>query len=263
MRTVPAVARSVAIIDLITRAAEAPKVSTIASELGIPRNTTYELIATLQEADLVEIGLDGRITPGFRLFEWGGAYARSVDLIQQASLVAREVASEHNVTVHVAVLEGREVVYLVKEEGNQHVRMGSGIGRRVPAHATGVGKALLAQLSPSRLQELLGRQPLTRLTAGTITDPKVLISELTIIADTGIAYDNEESSTDVSCVAHVVRNDRGDVIAGLSISTLASRVTEDVRSQLAAVAIDGANRLSQRLGWPGANRTLIGDKWTS
>lgn len=245
-RRVPAVSRAIAIIDLVTAADEPVKVSHIATALDIPRNSTYELVATLAEAALVEVGIDGRVGPGFRLFEWGGAYAQSLDLIAQARAVAAEFAAELNATVHVARLTGRHVVYLVKQEGGQHVRMGSAEGRRVPAHATGVGKALLAALTPSELDRLLDG-PLERLTPNTITSRKALRQELAEAARVGVAFESEESSAEVCCVAAPVRDHRGEVVAALSISTLASRWDER-RDALSSAAIDAALQLSRRLG---------------
>jgi DNA-binding IclR family transcriptional regulator len=245
-RRVPAAARSIAIIDLVTSTDERLKIPQIGARLGIPRNSTYELIDTLAEADVISVSTDGRVSPGFRLFEWGGAYAQSLDLIGEARQVASELAERLNETVHVARLIGSDVVYLVKQEGEQHVRMGSAEGRRVPAHATSVGKMLLASLEPERLDEILSG-PLPRLTPNTIVDHTALRRELAEAARAGVAFETEESSPEVCCVAAPIRDHRGTVVAALSISTLATR-WDSSRDDLATAAVEAAGQIARRLG---------------
>jgi len=250
MRSVGAVDRACGILDLVARATEPPRISAIALRLGIPRNTTYELINTLCRQSFLEVGVDGRVRLGFRVFELGGAYAQSLDLIREARLVAHEVAMSCNETCHVARLEGREVVYLVKEEGNQLVRMASAVGRRLPAHGTGVGKMLLAHLRRTELLRRLSGVQLERMTPNTIARSNELIAELDLIAARGYATDKEESTPGVRCVAAPVRNDRGEVVAAMSISVPAARMGSRRQGELAAVVMDAAAQLSRRLGSP-------------
>lgn len=248
MRTVAAVNRATAILDLVSRAVEPPRVSAIARSLGIPRNTTYELVHTLASHSFLELGADGRVRLGFRLFELGGAYAQSLDLIREARQVAHEVAARCNETCHVVRLEGREVVYLVKEEGNQLVRMASVVGRRLPAHGTGVGKVLLAHLPrPELLKRLEGVQ-LEQMTPRTITSLPDLLNELDRTAARGYATDDGESTPDVRCVAAPIRDDSGEVVAAMSISVPAGRMGARRQRELAELVVEAAVRLSRRLG---------------
>lgn len=250
MRSVAAVDRACSILDLVARASEPPRVSAIAIRLGIPRNTTYELIGTLCGQGFLELGVDGRVKLGFRLFELGSAYAQSLDLIREARAVAHDVASRCNETCHVAQLEGREVVYLVKEEGNQLVRMASAVGRRLPAHGTGVGKVLLAHLPRTELLQRLSGVQLEQMTPNTITDLNELVAELNQIAARGYATDKEESTPDVRCVAAPVRDDRGEVVAAMSISVPAARMDARRQGELVAEVMEAAAQLSRRLGSP-------------
>lgn len=249
MRHVPAVDRAVAIIDLVCRSGVELRVAAIATHLGIPRNTCYELIGTLVDADLLRMSADGLVTPGFKLFEWGGAYSSALDPIAEAVDVAKQIAVRADATVHVARLAGRFAVYLVKEEGTQHIRIGSAVGRQIPAHASGVGKILLASLRTTDRRRLLGAQPLEKLTPHTQTSVRALLAELNDIAAAGVAHDHEESTEDVSCVAAPVRDGRGAVIAGLSISSLSTRVVGERLTELEALCKEGADQLSRRFGW--------------
>jgi IclR family KDG regulon transcriptional repressor len=249
-RLVRAVTRACAILDLLAQAREPERISDVGRKLGLPRNTTYELIRTLMHLNLVQMDGPGRVRLGFHLFELGSTYAQSIDLIREARLVAREVVNQCNETTHVAVLEGREVVYLAKEEGNQAVRILSAVGRRVPAHGTGVGKAILACLPRAEIGRRLQGIQLEKMTANTVTDIDLLFQELDETRKRGYALDHQESSPGVCCVGAAVRDDRGEVVAGMSISAPASRMTPEREGELAALVSAAARRLSQRLGHP-------------
>jgi IclR family KDG regulon transcriptional repressor len=250
MREVSAVRRACAILDFLAQTAEPPSVAAIGQALSIPRNTTYELVHTLKAYQFVEIADNGRVKLGFRVFELGGAYAQSLDLIREAREVTRQVVGRCNETCHVARLEGIEVVYLVKEEGTQLVRILSAVGRRVPAHATGVGKALLAYLPREELLRRLNGVQLRRMTPNTVTDVATLLKELDQVAARGYATDNEESTPDIRCVGSPVRDDRGQVVAAISIAVPARRMGGTRQRDLAALVVDAATSLSRRLGCP-------------
>jgi len=244
------VARACAILSLVARSEQAPRISTIARQLGIPRNTTYELVSTLCADDFLEVAGDGSVGLGFRVFELGSAYAQSLDLIREAREAAHVVVAECNETCHVARLEGREVIYLVKEEGNQFVRMSSAVGHRLPAHGTAVGNVLLAHLPRPELIELLSAAPLPKLTPNTITDVDALVLELDRTLARGYATDDEESSPAVKCVGAPVRDGTGRVVAAMSVSALALNMGSRREAELSRLVMDAADRLSSRLGSP-------------
>ena len=177
MRVVNAVARADAIMGLVASTARPLSIGSIARDLGLPRNTTYELVFTLCECRLLRMGVDGRVSPGIRLFELGGVYVASLDWVEEAREVAREVRDLSGETVQVAMLDGRDAIYLVKEESQKAIRMASSIGRRLSAHASAIGKVLLAGLPYMDLVALLGTQSLERLTEHTIVDPAQLMEE--------------------------------------------------------------------------------------
>jgi IclR family transcriptional regulator, KDG regulon repressor len=249
MRRVSSLARACAIVDLVARSAKPPRVSFIAKSLGIPRNTTYELVNTLCAENCLEIEPDGAVRLGFRLFEFGSAYAQSLDLIRESQATARQVVARCNETCHVARLEGREVVYLVKEEGNQFVRMSSAVGHRLPAHGTAVGKVLMAHLPRRELDQRLNGVALEKMTANTITDLGELARELDRTLALGYATDHEESTPAVRCVAAPIRDSSGTVVAGVSVSVLALNMGSRREGELARLIVNAADLLSSRLGY--------------
>jgi len=249
MRLVPAVLRAFSILDTLADAPEPLKVSQLAARLDVPRNTTYELVNTLVHLRAAEFAPDGRVALSRHLFELGSRYAQSLNLVSEAQVVARQLVDVHNETVHVAILEGLDVLYIVKQDSRQDVRMVSALGRRLPAHCTAVGKVLLAHLEPQARALLTDGVELRALTSRSITSHDALERELALIRDRGFATDDRESNEDVRCVAAPIRDERGQVIAGMSISVPTVRMDQRRQRALAAAVSEAADDLSSRLGY--------------
>jgi IclR family transcriptional regulator, KDG regulon repressor len=153
--------------------------------------------------------------------------------------------------VHLAMLDGVEVVYLAKVDSIHAVRMVSAVGRRLPAHCTGVGKALLAALSDEELARRYGEDdaaPLPAMTPSSLATVGALRATLAQVRVRGHSIDDCESNTDVRCVAAPVYDHRGTAIAAMSISVPISRTTTGWPGALADLVRDGARDLSRRLG---------------
>jgi DNA-binding IclR family transcriptional regulator len=150
-----------------------------------------------------------------RLFELG-ARVRGKRALREAALpFMQDLYEATHHTVHLAVLEGVDVVYIDRIRGHQPVRLPSAVGGRQPAHCTGVGKALLAY-HPDVLAEL-GQSGLRAKTRYSITDLSVLEGVLAGVRDCGVAIDREEAVLGVHCVAAPIFID-GDAVASLSVS---------------------------------------------
>jgi IclR family transcriptional regulator, KDG regulon repressor len=248
MRLTPAVVRAVDVLDAVAGSGEPLRVSALAQALDVPRNTAYELVNTLAARNLVHLDSDGRVRLGFHLFELGSVYAQSLDLFNEARPIVRDVVRACNETTHVAMLDGRHAVYLIKEEGTQSVRILSAVGRRVPAHGTAVGKAILAFRPREETLARLKGARLETLTPNTITDLDALLAELDRTVERGYSTDNEESSPEVCCVAAPIRNEQDEVVAGISIAAPRSRMSARRRKELARLVMGAAEHLSRRLG---------------
>lgn len=225
-------------------------VAEITAQLGIPRSTAYELVQTLVARQCLR-AVDGhshRYDLGLHLFELGSAYADSVELSEQGRQIAQDLVARSDETVHVATLDGTEVVYLVKADSPKAVRMVSAVGKRLPAHCTAVGKALLSGLDDGEVARRYGDREWIRMTPNSLANLDALLAELAQIRDRGLALDDCESNVDVRCVAAPVRDASGQVVAGLSISVPAHRA-DRLSDELAGYVADGARALSERLGY--------------
>jgi IclR family transcriptional regulator, KDG regulon repressor len=252
-RAVPAVSRALDILELFldTTTLSAPD---IVERLGLPRTTVHELIGTLVDRAYLTAapGQPTRYRLGLRLFQLGSGFAENLDLVREAQDVAADVAAESDEAVHVAVLDGTDVVYVARADSTHPVRMVSAVGRRLPAHCTGLGKVLLAGLPAETLE---ARYPSDRhlpaMTPRSITSMTKLKARLADIRDAGIAYDDAESNDDVYCVAAPVYDHTGSMAAAISISVPGVRWTPPRRDEWSELVRKGAAALSQRLGHRG------------
>ncbi|MBK1787953.1 IclR family transcriptional regulator [Prauserella cavernicola] len=198
---------------------EALGVREISRRTGLAASTVSRIVRELVEHKFLEqAGSEVRI--GLRFFELGEQAATPHELRRLALASMSDLRGATRQTVHLAVLDGTEVVYVIKLRSRTAPPLGSRVGGRLPAHATGVGKALLAFAGTAVVDRVIA-EGLTRLGPGTITSPARLREELAAIRESGIAYETEESGPGVECVAAPIRHRGGTPIAGLSISTRA------------------------------------------
>jgi DNA-binding IclR family transcriptional regulator len=188
------------------------------------------------------------------LFQLGAAFAGRLDLVREANGVTRDVAAVCDEAVHVAVLDGADVVYLVKVDSTHPVRMVSAVGRRLPAHCTAVGKILLSSLDPAGLDAVLAAGAvadgaLPGMTPASITDPDRLRDHLDQVRADGLAVDDGESDSAMRCVAAAVRDHSGATVAAMSVSAPIIRWTPRTRVEWARLVREGAATLSTRMGY--------------
>ncbi|SNY40511.1 IclR family transcriptional regulator [Paractinoplanes atraurantiacus] len=254
-RVVPAVSRALDILELFLHR---PQLSAreVMERLDLPRTTVHELLVTLVERSylIVVPGQPVQYRLGLPLFQLGAAFAGRLDLVHEAQNVTREVAAVCNEAVHVAVLDGADVVYLVKVDSTHPVRMVSGVGLRLPAHCTAVGKVLLSSLGRAALDDVLAKGVLPGMTPDSITDPDRLREHLERVRADGVAVDVGESDGAMRCVAAGIRDHSGAVIAAMSVSAPIIRWTPEAHGEWTQLVRDGAARLSARMGYPQQSR---------
>jgi IclR family acetate operon transcriptional repressor len=150
--------------------------------------------------------------------------------------------SEIGETANMAVLEGDAVVYVAQVPSAHSMRMFTEVGRRVPAHCTGVGKALLSELSDTEVLELLRRTGMPANTPRTLTDPQALLRELAQIRTQGWAADDAEQEAGVRCVAVPVKG--APARTAISVSGPSGRITAGRVAHIAPVLQQVAKRLA-------------------
>jgi DNA-binding IclR family transcriptional regulator len=250
-RTVPAVVRAMDILELFLDADAELTPRDFAGRLGLPRTTVFELLNTLVSRGYLARTDDDtpRYRLGVRVFQLGSAYSERLDMAREGRSVAEQVAGLCDETVHVAVLDGSDVVYIAKVDSTRSVRMVSAVGRRLPAHCSAVGKMLLAGLSSDAVRARLPQdRPLPALTPHTLTSLRRLERELERIRVEGVAFEHGESNEDVSCVSAPVYDHGGSMVAAMSISVPSSRWSHKSDMEWVQLVTEGAAQLSRRLG---------------
>jgi DNA-binding IclR family transcriptional regulator len=152
--------------------------------------------------------------------------------------------------VHLAVLDGSEIMYVFNLESTQAIRMRSDVGVRKPAHCTAEGQAILA-FQPVDVIERVMRDGLSRRTPQTVTDPQALKKVLESVRARGCAIEDEESELGMRCVAAPLRNDAGEVVAAIGLGGPVSRLSKKALATFVPHVIETAAAISARLGHRG------------
>lgn len=213
-------ARAAAIVGAFDERAPVLPLAELARRTGLPKSTTHRIVAELVALRVLERQESGPSGEGYRLgmwlFERGELVPAHRSLSEAALPVMEDLREATRQRIHLAVLEGVDVVY-VEILGSSGVDVTSRTGGRLPAHATGVGKAILAYSSAATVRARI-EAGLPRLTPRTIATPGQLTRELRTIRTVGMAQDREESHLGISCVAAPVFGADHKVRAGLSVT---------------------------------------------
>lgn len=231
----PAVTRAAAILHLLAENAGMPAgPSELARRLGLPKSS----IANISSA-LADTGLLRRVGTGFalgrRLAELGGAYLAAVDEVQEFYETCQELPSASEETVQLAILDGVEMTYLARHDGQQPVRLTSQIGRRLGASHTATGKAALASLDDHEIRRRFEGRRLPVMTSRSHASVGALLEELLVIRQRGYAIDDEETVEGVVCYGIAIPGRRpGEGPYAASITLLKVRATDERERMLLA-----------------------------
>lgn len=239
-------------LDVLEALAAAPRrcsLVELARALQIPKSSLHGILRTLMQRGWVEADTTGtRFGLGIRALQVGAAYLETDDAAELLAGVLDRLAAQFGETVHLGRLDGPHVVYLAKRESVHPLRLYSAIGRQLPAHATALGKVLLAQRGDDAVDRLLN-WPLPALTSHTITDPEALHRELAATRDRGYAVDREENTEGIVCFAMAVPL-QNPASHAISLSVPAARLDARSEGQIVAALREAMTQL-------GAARSLI------
>jgi DNA-binding IclR family transcriptional regulator len=247
---IQSVARALAILDGLAEARGELALNEIASRLGLAKSTAHGLISTLKEFGYIEqSSFTAKYKLGLRLFEVGSVVALGWDVRTIAAPYIQKLLEEMRETVHLVILDKYEVLYIDKRESSESLRIASQVGMRLPAHCTGVGKVLMAYLSPEERREIIVAKGLPRYTRNTLTDAASLEAEFSRIREQGYAVDNEEIMDSLKCVAAPIRDQGGEVISAVSLSGPISRMQGERFQTAVTLVRKTAADISASLGY--------------
>ena len=243
----PAVTRAAAILDLLAENGSVPAgPSELARRLGLPKSSIANICGALADAGLVRRVGTG-FTLGRKLAELGGAYLTSVDLVQEFYEACNELPTGSEETIQLAVLDGVEMTYLARHDGQQPVRLTSQIGRRLPASVTATGKAALASIEDADVKRRFEGRELPVLTPRSLATVDALVADLDVVRSRGYSMDDEETVEGVVCFGVAIPGRRpGEGPYAASITLLKVRAT----AERVPALVDDLYRLARRLSDP-------------
>ena len=222
----------------------------LATRSGLHKSTAYRILDVLRGNRLVEFNPSTRrYHLGLRLFELGALAVSRLNLTTIAQPELEWLVEQSGETAHLCVLDGVDVVYLVKVQSARALSMPSSVGRRNPAHCAGVGKAILAFLQQDRLHAILKEMRFAPVTPMTLISRDKLLKDLKETRRRGYAIDRGEMHEELRCVGVPVFDHSGTVVAGISIAGPWFRMTDSAIPKLAEHTLAAANRISRQLGY--------------
>jgi len=226
-------------------------VTEVAGTLGIPKSGAHLLLSTLAAEGLLQRAPGGRYRLGWSLFELSQTKLETTDFLLIARRMMEQLVAGWGETAHLAVLVDGQVLYVEKLQGDRAFEIVlSRVGKRLPAHCSGVGKVLLAHRPWAEVLAIVEHQGLPALTPNTITAIDRLRAELDEVRRQGYAFDQEEVMVGLCCAAAPIRDESGEVVAAMSLSVPAYRFYP-YRERLTTAIVEAARRVSTQLGYEG------------
>lgn len=245
---IQSVDRAVSVLEFLSRHGWSG-VTEVAVGLGIHKSTAYRLLATLKDRGLVEQDLSTeRYRLGLGLVFLASTVAADLDVVRHARPICRRLGERTQETVTISVLAGDEVITVDQTMPSSSVLNVDWTGKRFPLHCGSDGKVLLAHLPEGRQREIL-TGPLPPFTENTIVDPITLRAQLQAVRADGYAYSVEELEIGLNGVAAPICTRGGTVVAAVSVSGPAFRLTADDVPAVGELTRDAAQEISRRLGF--------------
>lgn len=245
---VKSVLRALDILELLASTGGSGRITDIAREIGCSKNTAFRLLQTLQERQFVRRADDSSYELTFKLLNLGESVMRTTEVHDVARPHIQNLVKACGETATLAVLDGDEIVYVDRVHGNMPHNTSYSIGSRAKAYRTSLGKAILA-FSPEAVVDKCLNQELQANTEYTLTDPTKIRSELGEVAQRGYAIDNQENVLGIRCIGAPVFDRKGEVVAAVSVSGLAVRLTDERLKEFSVHLLNTTRAISSRLGY--------------
>ncbi len=236
---VESVDRALRVIQVLGQSGSGLTLDGMAQALGIPKSSLHRTLAALKRRGFAtQHQENGPYFLGTELLSTAFGFHERLDLPAMIRPLLVRLRDEFNETVHLAVLDGRDVVYLDKVECRHPIRLTSVIGGRNPAHCTGVGKALVAwtYATDQAVREWVrSNGPLVRRTRSSVTSEAKFVLEMARTRKRGYALDLEESEEGVRCVALPIFLGRAVPIGAVSVAAPSQRLSDARVKQIVPV----------------------------
>lgn len=221
----------------------------LSEETGQATATVYRILSTLEARGIVDFDPEDQVWHiGPRAFVIGTRFLRRTSLVERARPIMRRLMEATGETANLGIEKEGRVLFLSQVETHASIRAFFPPGTLSPMHASGIGKALLAQMDEARLSRVLARHPLEAFTARSVTDRAQLHERLAAVRREGHAVDLEEKNEGMCCIAAPVFDMNREAVAGISVSGPSSRMTEAALAAMSRPVMEAARQLTLAIG---------------
>jgi DNA-binding IclR family transcriptional regulator len=246
----PSIDKALNILELLSAHPQGLRMVDIARELGLPKSSTHMTLDFLSARGYVQRDDRGGHRVGLKLFELGARVLQSLDIRQVARAHLEALSARTGLTSHLAVLDGHEVVYLDRVDGHGLVRFDTYVGKRAPVNLTAVGKAIVAYLPESRVDEIL-RAAFRRGTERAPALPFDFKNQLRMFRERGYMVEDEEEVQGVYCVAAPLHDATDNVVGSVGVIGLKSDLPAGGFERVGAEVCQTTALVSAQLGFQG------------
>jgi DNA-binding IclR family transcriptional regulator len=247
--SVPPVERALKLLHYIGEGQRARNLSTVSRDLGINRTTLIRLIHTLVEHRMIEEIDDGA---GYRLgaglVSLGAQAIQGRDIAQVCQPILRNLCEATGMSAHLGVLDGRDVIYLGREAPNSHLVSNVRTGSRLPAHASSIGRAILAEYTETQLRQIFSDETLSQATDKTPQTVEAILGQVRRDKAAGFAWSEGNFEAGIGSCAAAVFDHTGQVVGGINVSGPEARFSDRDPALIDAVT-SSAREASRAMGY--------------
>jgi DNA-binding IclR family transcriptional regulator len=246
-KIVPAVERVLAVFETLAASRKGLTLSQIARQAGLARSSAFYIMNTIEDCGYIYRNSPrGRYTFTTKLFELASRSLRGLGIREHAAPFLRALMQQTGLTVHLGVISQNEVVLIDKVAPTGGHQVATWIGKRLPIHCTGAGKALMAYLPEEQVEYHIA-QGLIRYNDNTIVSASKLRDELARIRVQGFAIDDEEETVRLRCIGAPLFDERSQAVAAISIAGTTFQISDERLDWLAGTVKQTAESISARL----------------
>lgn len=248
--TIQSLDRALDVLDLLA-AHTGLTLTEIANALDQSPATMHRVLATLEARDIVEMDPQTQSWHiGSATYRLGSAFLHRSGVVERSRPAMRRLMEQTGETSNLGIEMNGNVMFISQIETTETIRAFFPPGTISPMHASGIGKALLSRYSDDRIDAFLRGRHLESFTSKTVITPDALKDDLRRTRDKGWAFDDEEKTTGMRCVASPILNTFGEAIAGISVSGPTNRMSEDRIEEVARLVCAAAEEVSRGMGAP-------------
>lgn len=247
---VQSVERTLSIVEVLSEFDEGLGLTEISEKVGLHKSTVHRLLFTLMVKSYVEQNESTnkyRLT--LKLFELGSRKIEKMNIVTIARPILKELMEKTNEVIHLVVREGTEIVYIVKVESQNPIRMYSKIGKRSQVYCTAVGRSMLAYMTDKEVLNIWENSNIEKLTEHTVTDFHKFKDSINAVKEKGYAIDEQENEIGIRCTAASILDYKGEVCGAISISGSIISFKEEKIERFSKLIIEYSTRISKELGY--------------